>query len=323
MNANVTATNPVRWAGLLLLCVICWGCQPTPCCLEPAICYWPPPYYIERLPTPFPPLTTVERSQDWGKELFLGKAFAKEMDLYRALTCFKRALILIPKRNERRFEIEYEIFFAYYVAQKYQEAVEAFEGSRLIDAPESFPVFRDLLIALYDAYIKVDQAERACRILGLLDAIDECAANRLRLETAITQVDFPGMVDAGNLTGSHDAVDGFITTYLAEQKSISKARTLNALLPGAGYYYIGQKKSAITSFVINALFITAAYQLFDRGYIPAGIIVASLETGWYFGGINGAGLEAKQYNEHLYSRLSRATLEKERLFPILMIEKGF
>lgn len=245
------------------------------------------------------------------------------MDLYRALTCFKRAHILIPKSNERRFEIEYEIFFAYYVAQKYQEAVEAFEGSRLIDAPATFPVFRDLLIALYDAYMKIDLPERACRILGLLDAIDACSANRLRLETAITNVDFPGMVDAGNAVGNSGAVDEFITTYLAEEKSVSKAKTLNAILPGAGYYYIGQKRSAITSFVINALFIAAAYQLFDRGYIPAGIIVASLETGWYFGGINGAGLEAKQYNENLYSRLSRETLERERLFPILMIEKGF
>lgn len=323
MNVNAIAISPIRWAGLILLCIVFWGCQPTPCCLEPNLCYWPPPYHIERLPSSFPPLTPVERTQEWGKELFLGKAFAKEMDLYRAITCFKRALILIPKNHERRFEIEYDIFFAYYVAQKYQDAVEAFEGSRLIDAPETFPVFRDLLIALYDSYVKVNLPERACRILGILDAMDACAANQLRLETAISQVDFPGIVNAGNASSSCDHINEFITTYLTEAKSVSKAQTLNALLPGAGYYYVGQKRSAITSFVINALFIAAAYQLFDRGYIPAGIIVASLETGWYFGGINGAGLEAKQYNENLYSRLSRVTMERERLFPILMIEKGF
>lgn len=307
----------------LVLALFLVGCRCTPCTLAPTICYWPPPYCVERLPSPFPPLTIVERSQDWGKELFLGKAFAKENDLYRAITCFKRALMLISKNHERRFEIEYDIFFAYYIAHKYQEAVESFEGSRLIDAPITFPVFRDLLIALYDSYIQVDLPERACRILGLLATLDANAVAQLQLETAVVEMDIPGIVDAANNAGVSDATDEFLATYFSGAKSISTAKMLNAVLPGAGYYYVGQKRSALTSFLINTLFITAAYQLFDKGYVPAGIIVASLETGWYFGGINGAGLEAKQYNENLYSKLGYDMLAKERLFPILMIEKGF
>ena len=290
---------------------------------EPNICFAPPPYLIEALPSPFAPLTLLERSQDWGKELFLGKSFAKEMDLYRALTCFKRALFLIPRTHERRLEIEYEIFFAYYIANKYQEAVEAFECSRLTEAPESFPAVRDLLIALYDAYIKVDLPERACRILSLIETIDGEIANNLILETALINANFPGIVDAAACSTSNETISEFLTTYFTGAKSVSKAQTLNAILPGAGYWYVGQKKSAVTSFLINTLFIAAAYQLFDRGYIPAGIIVTSLEAGWYFGGINGAGLEAKQYNENLYNRVGKDTLNNERLFPILMIQQGF
>lgn len=315
------SNGPFTWA--LLLCLAAFGCQPNSCEIEPSIYCTPPPYFIESLPSAFPPLTLAERSQDWGRELFIGKGFAKEMDLYRAITCFKRALFLIPKSHERRLEIEYDIFFAYYISDKYQEAIEAFESSRLIEAPEEFPVLRDLLIALYDSYIKVDQPERACRILALIEKMDEETANNLRIETAVGAVDFPGIVDAANCSCSNEAITDFLTTYFTEAKSVSKAQTLNAILPGAGYYYVGQKKSAVTSFVINALFIAAAYQLFDRGYIPAAIIVTSLETGWYFGGINGAGIEAKQYNEILYGRVGRETLERERLFPILMIEKGF
>lgn len=308
---------------LLFLCVACFGCAPNTCRFEPAVCYVPPPCLIQSLPSPFPPLTLVERSQDWGKELFLGNSFAKEMDIYRALTCYKSALYLIPRTHERRLEIEYRIFFAYYISNKYQDAVEAFEGSRLIEAPGSFPPLMDLLIALYDSYIKTDNPERACRVLGLIETMDADAATNLKIETAVTDADIPAVVDNAACSESNEAIGNMLTTYFTESKSVAKARMLNAVLPGAGYYYVGQKKSAITSFIINALFIAAAYQLFDRGYIPAAIIVTSLETGWYFGGINGAGIEANQYNETLYSRVGKETLANERLFPILMIQKGF
>jgi tetratricopeptide (TPR) repeat protein len=307
----------------LILCILCFSCQSTTCKFEPVINYSAQPHLVECLASPFAPLTLAERSQEWGKELFLGRAFLKELDYYRALSCLKRALFLIPRTHERRFEIEYEIFLTYYIANKYQEAVEAFESSRLLDAPNTFPALRELLIALYDAYIKTDQPERACRFLLLIDAIDAETANDLRLQTAIIEADFPGIVNTAACSSSNEVVSEFLTDYFHCSKSISTAKTLNAVLPGAGYLYVGQKKSAVTSFVINALFIAAAYQLFDRGYVPAGLIMTSIEAGWYFGGINGAGLEAKQYNEVLYSRLGKDVLAREKLFPVLMFQKGF
>ena len=45
--------------------------------------------------------------------------------------------------------------------------------------------------------------------------------------------------------------------------------------------------------------------------------------GWYFGGINGAGLAAQEYNERVYERLARDTMIENKLFPILMLEKAF
>lgn len=306
-----------------LLLVLCSCCRDN-CTIEPAICYTPPQRLIGKLPSPFPPLTKEERGQDWGRELFLGRQFAREMDLYRALTCFKSAQFLIPKLNmERLLEIEYEIFFAYYLANKYQDAVEAFEASHLISAPETFPALHDLLITLYDAYIKTDQPERAYRILGLLGESDLETANNLILGTAITDVDVPTIMRAAECSPQSDNIYQFVNDYTTQSKSVSKAKWLNAVLPGAGYFYVGQKKAALTSFIINALFIAATYQLFDRGYIPAAIITGSLEMGWYFGGINGAGLSAREYNERLYECLGKEMLIQNRLFPILMIQMGF
>lgn len=308
----------------ILLCFLVSSCQPTRCALEPCIGYTPTQRLIEKLHDPFPKLSTAERAQDWGKELFVGKAFAKEMDFYRAITCFKKALFLIPRNHtERRLEIEYDILLAYYTAGKYQEAVETFESGRLNDASDAFPAYNDLLITLYDAYMQTDQPERACCIWTKISQNNECTANNLTLGTAIVEADFPTISQTAECTAASESVDQMLSTYCACHKSVNTARVLNAILPGAGYYYVGQKKSALTSFIINTLFIAAAYQLFDRGYIPAAIIVTSLETGWYFGGINGAGIEANQYNQCLYERVGRETMMQERLFPILMLEYGF
>lgn len=326
-NVNVTVTNLMSKFFLLfslLLCLFAWGCQRACCPLEPSICYAPQQRLIEKLPCSFPKLTGAERAQDWGRELYVGKSFAREMDFYRAITCFKRALFLLPKNTEeRRLEIEYDLFLAYYTAGKYQEAVEAFECSRLINVPETFPAFQDLQITLYDAYYQIGQEERACRILSAIAQNNGELANKLILGTAIAEADFPTIIQTAECTCSSESVYEMLSVYHTQAKSVAKAKALNAILPGAGYFYVGQKKSAITSFLINALFIAASYQLFDRGYIPAGIITTSLEMGWYFGGINGAGIEAAQYNQCLYERIGRETLTQERLFPILMIEYGF
>jgi hypothetical protein len=245
------------------------------------------------------------------------------MDLYRAITCFKRALFLLPQQNDRRHEIEYGLFLAYYMGNKFQEAIDVFDTCGLLNIPLDFPALDELLITLYDAYQQVNQPENAYKILCLIASIDEEKSKALALGTAVIDTDFPIINQIAPTIPSGNTISTFIDDFQFRAKSVKKAQALNAFLPGAGYYYVGQKKSALTSFLINTLFIAATYQLFDRGYIAAGIITASLEAGWYFGGINGAGLEAKEFNERLYETLGKEALIKERLFPILMINKGF
>jgi tetratricopeptide (TPR) repeat protein len=309
---------------VLSFAIVLTSCHPKGCDIEPNLGFTPQRRLIEALPSPFPELTDQERGRDWGRELLLGKAFAKEMDLYRAITCFKRAQFLIPRdKFDRLLEIQYDLFMAYYTGNKYQEAVEIFENSRLQDAPECFPATRELMIALYDAYMKIDQPERACRVLSYLSSFDSGTATNLELGTAITDADLCTISAIAPCSTACEPVNDFLSCYCCQAKSIKKAQMLNAVLPGAGYYYVGQKKAALTSFLINALFIAASYQLFDRGYIPAAIITTSLEMGWYFGGINGAGLEARYYNEMLFERLGRDVLVEQRLYPILMFQVGF
>ena len=315
MNAAIMMCCSItkKWAALPFLLAI-WllfpGCAPNSYLLEPSINYVPPPGYIAHLDSPFPPLSTKERGQAWGKELWLASRFAQEEDYYRAITCYKSALFLMPDSCNRALEAEYGIFLSYYLGQRFGQAIEQFEGSRLKEVESGFPALEELLAALCEAYLKVNQPIKAENIRCLLSLMGKKElSSSLDLFSATVQAD---------LCNAPFACD-----YLAGAKSVQAAQTLNALIPGAGYLYVGQGKTALTSFFLNTLFIAAAYQCFKHRNVPAGVIVSSFEFGWYVGGINGAGLAAKEYNERRYQTMAQNYLVQESLFPILLFQKGF
>jgi hypothetical protein len=309
----------------LFLCIGCCSCQRDCCNLEPNITYSPSATLIKILPSAFPPLEPQERRQDWGKELLIANDFALEMDFYRAITCYKRSLILLPKKyRHRKPQIEYGIIQSYYFGEKYNEAIDAYLHSTLTEIPPSFPATNDLLIILYDSYLRTGQDDEACRIFSIIQERDSCLASRLDLSIALSNADF-ATIDA--YAAEDESVNTFLEPaldfYRYNAKSVCKAQVLNAVLPGAGYLYVGQKQTALTSFLLNTLFTAAAYHFFDNGNFAAGLILSSLEMGWYIGGINGAGLAAKELNERLYDTTITATMVQTHLFPILMLEYAF
>jgi len=292
------------------------GCHPRSCLLEPEICYTPNKQYIQTLPSAFEPLSPHELDKTWGEEIKIGTRLAQDLDFYRAITAFKRALILLPNdKIDRRQQVEFSIVQCYWMGKKYCEAIEAFETTSLTSVTSKFPAFRELMLILYESYHRTDQQEKAKGVMSLMEKGDPETADDLKIFTAL---------DEGNLRCSEDEeISQFIRQYCACAKSVRKAQTLNALLPGAGYFYVGQKKTALTSFIINTTFIAAAYHFFERGNWGAGLIASSLEFGWYFGGINGAGLAAKEYNQCIYQEAGKELMVRKQLFPVLMLETSF
>ena len=146
------------------------GCQPKNIEIKPEIMLIPSQRNIDCLSSAFPPLSQEEESEDFGKELKIALVFAKEFDLYRAVTAYKRALIFIPKKNLSRLQqIEYSIIECYYLAMKYQEVIDTFESSHLLEIKPSFPAFGQLLVILYDSYHHLGLTEKANRILELIE----------------------------------------------------------------------------------------------------------------------------------------------------------
>lgn len=307
----------------LLALILLVGCHRVPDHIEPTLNHAVQDRYLKSLPAPFPPLSSHELAEHWGAEYQIGITFARQLELYPAITAFKRAAILLPASNHARHrEIEYEILLCYYIGKKYTDLISTFEASSLKHIDPTFPACHDLLIILHDSYLQVDNPDQAFRILSIFHQLYPDQTLSFGISDALIRADFP-MLDLYAQEPTASYLPPFLDEYRTQKKSVSQAQLLNTFLPGTGYLYLGQTQSAITAFLLNGLFIAAAAQFFIHDHVAAGIICTSFEMGWYFGGIFGAGLEAKHYNERLYEQLATPMMNQQRLFPTLMLNYAF
>lgn len=301
---------------------VCVGCYRVPDNINPRLDYEVQDKHFAALQAPFPPLSLVERHTDWGREMTIARAFAEQLDLYRAISTYKRAEILVDSAP-RKLEIEYEILLCYFLAKRYDEAVGEFDRTPLVSVDKTFPAYHDLLLILYECYRELDWPERQQRVLELIQKDYPETAEKLQISAALREGNLDEIKHYANGFKNDSYLDTLLQSYHADKKSVATAQTLNALMPGAGYFYIGQKTSAFTAFLLNGLFIFAAAEFFAHGYKAPGIITTLFEAGWYFGGIYGAGEEAKYYNERVYEKKASTVLNDTKLFPVLMLQYGF
>lgn len=309
------------WTVLLIFSLS--SCYRVPNTIEPQLTFSAQEHYLKQLPPAFPPLSASEREEAWGKEYIIAERFAKELDLYRAITTFKRAEFLLPPDQRRRLEeIQYEMVLCYYLGKRYGDLIQAFNHSTLYSVGPEFATYHDLLIILYESYLKTNQKQQSEHVLRLLHHHFPESAKKIELSIALTSGDLDILEQEVKEDPSNTALVSLLHSYNEKKKSVSKAQSLN-IIPGAGYLYVGQKQSALTACLLNGLFIAAATRFFQKGNIAAGIITTSFEAGWYFGGIYGAGEAAKTYNERVYEKEADSLLRRERLFPLLMLRYGF
>ncbi len=291
--------------------------------IEPKLDFAVQDKYLLSLPSAFPPLHQEEVAQDWAKEYKIGIAFAHQLDLYQAITAFKRAEILLPTDQAARIqEVDYAIFLCYYLGRKYTDAVYCYEHTPLRNIDTSFPAAQDFLLLLYDCYSRLGEELKAEQILFYIQKEFPESANKLYVYSHLLEANIEKLEEIGQVP-SYEFIEDFLTQYEKDKKSVQKAKILNTAFPGAGYFYLGQTQSGITATLLNGLFIAASYYFFDHGNIAAGAIFTSFEAGWYFGGIYGAGEETKFYNERLYEMHATKLMNEKGLFPGFMIHYAF
>lgn len=307
----------------IFLLFLASSCYRVPDRIDPRVSYHIQDQYFESLHGAFAPLSSSEKESDWGREYIIARAFVDQLDLYRAVSTFKRADILVPSDSSRKLEIQYDIVLCFFLGKRYDEAIEEFERTSLAHVDKSFPAYHDLLLILYECYREMEDFEKQQRILEIIQNTFPATGEKLTVSSALRTGDLDTIQQINDDFTHPSYLDGLLDTYYTNKKSVATAQLLNALIPGAGYLYIGQRKSALTAFFLNGLFIAAAVKFFQRNNIPAGIITASFEAGWYFGGIYGAGQEAKYYNERVYEKNASVILNDSKLFPVLMLDYAF
>jgi len=80
-----------------------------------------------------------------------------------------------------------------------------------------------------------------------------------------------------------------------------------SVVPGLGYLYSGYKQTALSSFIVNSLFIWGTVEAFRRDNESLGVILGILSFGWYTGNIYGSVVTAQRRNvlmkEELVARI--------------------
>lgn len=97
------------------------------------------------------------------------------------------------------------------------------------------------------------------------------------------------------------------------QKSPAVAGTFSAVLPGSGHLYAGRPGQAVSSFLLNALFIAGAVVAFQNDSPVLGGILVFFELGWYQGGIRSAVQAAREQNEKQERKYRRELKQTYRL----------
>jgi len=290
---KIAATKCLVSLSSLLLLVGCVRAPHPP----PPLSLVPDAWSIKRLPSGFPALNPQEGA--WAQEVIIGRAFAREADFYRALTAFKRALILLPAdQTDRRLEVQYDIVLSYCLAQRWQDALMAYRSSELSQAPPTFPAHRDLLLLVQEILLQTGDPEGAARI-------DRGLSDQDRSDSQIARV-------LQNREWEQVELPEFQQPFTTHRKSPERAAFYQAIFPGAGYWYVGQTRAGITSLMLNALTTAATVALACHHQWAAVALVGSVELGWYMGGINGAALAAHQWNRQLGEQLATPLLTQRK-----------
>lgn len=102
---------------------------------------------------------------------------------------------------------------------------------------------------------------------------------------------------------------------IENRKSPALAGALSAIIPGAGQAYVGAWQSAAYSFLINALFLSAALELQNKDLHASALTAGVVFSVTYIGGIISAAQSAKTYNTNQTSQLDAKMYQE--LFPEL------
>jgi tetratricopeptide (TPR) repeat protein len=254
---------------------------------------------------------------DFANELY------DEQDFFGALGEYQRFVFLFPT-DPRVSEAEFQIGRCYRQGGQLETAFDHFIG--LFNRRTTEPVGRE---ALKEAVAIREEQERYQEAIYWItrftnDYSDDPEIDITYLHLAWLQIDSGQYEQAlSTLNRIQPESDLYqkarsLRQALQQRPDITKksptlAGGLSALLPGAGHLYVGQPGRAVTSFLLNAIFIAGAVAAFENDSPVLGGILVFFELGWYVGGIRSAAQAAREANEEQEKRYREGLRRSYRL----------
>ena len=251
-------------------------------------------------------------------QLKIADAFLEEGEYYRAVTEYKKFLILFPD-SARADYASYAIGLAHFKGEEFGTAARNFSALRqkfpasgyAVEAAylegishwrqKNYSRAQATLEALADEHPATAYAPRALLAICLA-ALDEDKAEQggRALERVLDRYpDYPdreSVRQAAALVGRYQDLP---------EKSPVLAGILSAVLPGSGYIYAEHYGDGITAFLVNGLFIAGtAAAIHQENYAVAGI-VGGVGAPFYLGNIYGSANAARKWNRRIRNEITR------------------
>ncbi len=242
-------------------------------------------------------------------QLKIADTFMEETEYYRAVTEYKKYLILFPASDKCDYA-RFRIGTAYYNGEEYESAAKAFAQLRQSGSGESYSAGSFYFEALsYWKLKRLTEAMLTFRELAATHPHSEFAPLALAASSLVA-------LEKGDIAGSRADMTLFIERYpehpgwghvlearsmLWDHESLPRkssvlAAVLSAILPGSGYVYAGHSRDGITAFLINGLAAAGAATGFYQGNLAVSGIVAGVGLPFYLGNIYGSANAAKKWN---------------------------
>ncbi len=241
---------------------------------------------------------------EWdNKEVSFIKNLINNQFYREALLEINRINFFKPKLNS--VELFVNKIICYKALDEYEKAIFEFENSRNI----MFKKNSDLVLNISKIFIELDNLPKS------LELINNSLKTETEFEIRSNFLELKGYVQAKNgklnesLTSFNQMKELNIFPKKAEnyisivnqgknlkQKSPTTAGLLS-IIPGAGYYYTGNKQTALTSLVLNSiLFYATANNIKNENYGMAAL-TGIFNLAFYIGNIQGSILRAKKMNK--------------------------
>ena len=251
-------------------------------------------------------------------QLKIADAFLEEGEYYRAVTEYKKFLILFPNSAKADY-VSFAIGLAHFKGEEFGTALRSFSALRQKYPESGYAVeagylegvsywrLKDYggaqatLEALADEHPASDYAPRALLAIGL-SALDDDKPDRGRraLERLLDR--YPDYPDRESIEQAMALIDRYRDL---PEKSPVLAGILSAVLPGSGYIYAEHYGDGITALLINGLFIAGTITAIHNENYPVAGIVGGVGVPFYLGSISGSANAARKWNLNIRNEITR------------------